>query len=362
LPRVHPQLGGIHHIGKTAGLHCRYLSPMFSNAPPPPVPADRAETGVGGAGRPARPDARPDFFIVGAPKCGTTAMSDYLARHPEIFMARKEMHFFGSDLRFADHFFRRGKQEYLAEFAGRSGHRSTGEASVWYLMSERAAEEIEAFSPGARIIIMLREPAEMLYSLFRYFQYDGNEPLGDFGAALAAEPERKAGRGLGRQTYLAQGLLYHETARFARQVRRYFQVFGRERVRVILHEDLTADPAAAYRATLEFLEVDPGFSLPRFERVNPAQSVKSRALRAVLNDPWPRSVALAARPWVPNALFNGFHRIERRLQGLNSSAAGPAPLAPEMAARLRGEYADEVEELGELIGRDLSHWTCGTRA
>jgi hypothetical protein len=65
---------------------------------------------------------------------------------------------------------------------------------------------------------------------------------------------------------------------------------------------------------------------------------------------------------VPNALFNGFHRIERRLQGLNSSAAGPAPLAPEMAARLRGEYADEVEELGELIGRDLSHWTCGTRA
>ena len=288
-------------------------------------------------------------------------MSDYLAGHPEIFMGRKEMHFFGSDLRFAEHFYRRGEREYLAEFASWAGQQRVGEASVWYLFSEKAAAEIQAFSPSARIIIMLREPVEMMYSLFNYFRFDGNEPLASFEAALAAEPERRAGRGLGRQTYLAQGLVYHETARFARQVRRYIEVFGRERVRVVLHEDLAADAAGVYRDTLKFLGVDAGHSLERFERVNAAKTVKSRALRAVLNDPAVRSTVLAVRPLLPNAVFNGFHRIERFLQGLNSSVERPQPLAPELKARLRREFAGEVAELSELIGRDLSNWTTPAR-
>lgn len=73
---------------------------------------------------------RPDFFIVGAPKCGTTAMADYLAAHPDIYMARKEMHFFGLDLRFGPQFFRRNLTAYLAEFDAWKGQRRVGEASV----------------------------------------------------------------------------------------------------------------------------------------------------------------------------------------------------------------------------------------
>jgi hypothetical protein len=305
-------------------------------------------------------NARPDFFIVGAPKCGTSAMADYLAKHPDIFMARKEMHFFGSDLRFASHFYRRGEREYLAEFAGWDGQQRIGEASVWYLFSEKAAEEIYAFSPTARIIIMLREPAEMLFSLFRYFQYDGNEPLSDFAAALAAEPERQAGRGVGRQTYFTKGLVYHETARFAQQVRRYLQVFGPERVHVVLNEDLAADTAGAYRATLEFLQVDPVFRPRQFDRINAAQSVKSRVLRAVLNDPLPRAAVLAMRPWLPKAVFHGFSWFESRVQGLNSAPDRPQRLGPELKSRLRREFTADVAELSELIGRDLSHWISAT--
>jgi len=73
---------------------------------------------------------RPDFFIVGAPKSGTTAMADYLGAHPKIFLARKEMHFFGSDLRFGPQFYRRDLGAYLAEFDGWKGQRRVGEASV----------------------------------------------------------------------------------------------------------------------------------------------------------------------------------------------------------------------------------------
>ena len=86
---------------------------------------------------------KPDFFIVGAPKCGTTALNDYLAMHPDIYMARKEMHHFGADLRFGNQFYRRNKDAYLAEFDTWNGQSLVGEASVWYLFSQTAAEEIK---------------------------------------------------------------------------------------------------------------------------------------------------------------------------------------------------------------------------
>lgn len=313
------------------------------------------------AGTPAA-GPRPDFFIVGAPKCGTTALSDYLAMHPEIFMGRKEMHYFGSDLRFAGHFYRRRLPEYLAEFGGWQGQRRTGEASVWYLFSETAAGEIRAFNPSARIIILLREPAAMLYSLFCYFRFDGNEPLAGFAEALAAEPDRRAGRRLGRQTYFAPGLVYHDTARFVRQVRRYFEIFGRANVHVILQEDLAANPAGVYRDTLKFLGVDATHTLPQFAPVNEAQTIKSPAFRALLNDPALRSAILRIRPWLPSLVFYGLHRAERLLQGLNSSVQKPPPLDPLVKLALQHEFAGEVEELSRLVNRDLSHWLPRTSA
>lgn len=333
---------------------------MPTQTPPNPGRAKRALPVAGAQSVATPPKVRPDFFIVGAPKCGTTALSDYLAAHPDIFMARKEMHFFGRDLHFGGQFYRRAEAEYLAEFAGWDGERRVGEASVWYLFSETAAAEIKAFNPDSRIIIMLREPAEMMYSLFRYFQYDGNEPLADFEAALQAEPQRRAGKKLGRQTYLAQALAYRETARYHRQVQRYFETFGRARVEVVLYEDLAANPAAVYHDTLEFLEVDTAHRLPRFERVNPAKTIKSRALRAVLRDPAVRTAVLSVRPLLPNAVFKGFQRVEEVLHGINASTERPQPLDPKLKARLRGEFAGEVAKLSRLIGRDLACWTANS--
>ena len=89
----------------------------------------------------------PDVFLVGAPKSGTTAMAEYLAAHPDIFMAKKEMNVFGGDLQFGAQFYRRDIRAYLEEFGGRTTQRRAGEASVWYLLSKQAAEEIKAFNP-----------------------------------------------------------------------------------------------------------------------------------------------------------------------------------------------------------------------
>jgi hypothetical protein len=300
---------------------------------------------------------KPDFFIVGAPRCGTSAMAHYLSEHPEIYMARKEMHVFGSDLRFGAWFYRRGSQDYLNEFAPCNGQPQAGEASVWYLFSRHAAAEIKAFNPEARIIIMLREPVAMLHSLYYQFLLGGNEHLPTFEQALAAENDRHAGRKVARQAYFVQGLFYREVVRYVEQVRRYFDVFGRERVHIIVYDDFVANTAAVYQGTLNFLGVNPAPRQTGFTAMNTNVRVKNRALEAVLNDPLLRSTALALRSWVPWPVFGVLQQIEARLRQSNIQANQRPALAPETCARLKQEFAPEVAELSRLLERDLTHWS-----
>jgi len=228
---------------------------------------------------------------------------------------------------------------------------------VWYLYSTQAAAEIHAFNPEARIIIMLREPAEMLYSLYSQFRFDGNEHLRTFEEALAAEDKRRTGKCLTRQTYFAQGLVYRDAARYTAQVRRYFDVFGRERVRVIVYDDLVADVRATYRSTLDFLGINSARIGTDFQVINGNKTVKHSALRGLLNDPLVRSTAVAIGRRLPRPVFAAMHDLERRIWKLNSRPEKRPPLAPELRAQLVREFAPEVEHLSELLGRDLTHWS-----
>ncbi len=299
---------------------------------------------------------RPSVFIVGAPKSGTTAMSVFLGAHPEIFMARKEMHVFGADLRFSAHFYRRNLFDYAKEFSGRKNQRMSGEASVWYLLSRFAATQIRQFNPDARILIMLREPVEMMYSLYHQFRYDGNEHLPTFEEALAAENDRRAGKRISRQTYFAQGLLYREAANYTEQVRRYFHVFGRDRVRVVLYDDFASDTPSVYRRTLEFFGAKELDFQPEFKVVNGSKSVRSGVLRAILRDPRIWVAGLAIRSFTPQFVFTAMQRVETRLRRMNASPQKRQPLAPGLRAQLKGEFTAEIDRLGELLGRDLTCW------
>ena len=301
---------------------------------------------------------KPDFFLVGAPKCGTTAMTHYLATHPDIFMAKKEMHFFGADLRFGRSFYRRSPRAYLEEYATRNGEIRAGEASVWYLFSRAAAAEIREYSPESRIIIMLRQPAEMIYSLYHEFRFDANEHLPTFEAALGAEEDRRAGRRTSRATYFPQGLVYRETARYTEQVRRYFEAFGRERVHVILYDDFAANPAATCHQALRFLGLDPGRLETDFQVINGGdRSVKSRALRAILTEPLVRATAVASRPLVPRPVFAALQNAELWLWRSNTRFEKRPPMRRALRDKLTREFTPEVERLSELLRRDLSHWT-----
>jgi len=283
-------------------------------------------------------------------------MAHYLGWHPDIYLPRKEMNVFGSDLRFGPKFYRRDREAYLDEYAGWQGQLRAGDASVWHLFSTQAAAEIAIFNPEARIIIMLREPAEMLYSLYWQFRYDGNECLPTFEEALEAEEDRRGGRRVSRQAYLVQGLVYRETVRYTEQVRRYFDVFGRERVHVIIYDDFVADVRGCYREVLEFLEVDPSCIPMEFGVINPAKQARSPVLRSVLGDPLLRSAVLALRPRLPRLLFAGLQKLESRLQRSNTRFEKRGPLDPGLKQALHRQFVPEIERLSQLLGRDLRHW------
>ncbi len=290
---------------------------------------------------------KPNFFIVGAPKCGTTAMNDYLEKHPEIFIPEiKEVHFFGSDLHFTKGALR-DPDAYLALFQGARESR-LGEASVWYLYSRSAATEIHAFNPDAKIIVMLRDPVDMLYSQHSQFLYNGNEDILDFREALAAEGERKAGRRIPATAHLTDGLFYSETVKYAEQVGRYFKTFGRDNVHVILYDDFRADLPGTYRETLRFLGVREGFA-PEFAVVNPNKRARSKTLRNFVQEP-PEGVKRLGRLFFPRSVRQ---RVMKRLDQANIRYEARAPLDPALRAELRHRFAPEVEKLSRLLGREL---------
>ncbi len=322
------------------------------------MPLDRSASAPT-PGTPAPTGKLPDFFIIGAPKCGTTALAEYLSNHPDVFMARKEMHHFGADLHFGSQIFRRKEAAYLAEFTGWNGQLLAGEASVWYLYSKQAAAEIKAFNPKARIIIMVREPAEMLYALYYQFRLDGNEHLPTFGQALAAEADRRAGRGLSRSTYFGQGLYYREVARYTEQIRRYIELFGREQVHVVVYDDFAADTVRAYGKVLEFLGLQARQPVSSFQVINPAQAVRSPFLRSIMSDPLVRGTAVAMHAWLPRRAFAWLQQMEGRLMRFNFRPAKRPQLDDAVRRSIELEFAPEVERLSQLLGRDLTYWSRG---
>jgi hypothetical protein len=293
------------------------------------------------------PDRKPDFFIVGAPKCGTTAMNDYLSRHPDIFIPEiKEVHFFGRDLAITKGALR-DEAAYLALFAAATEPRA-GEASVWYLYSKTAAEEIHAFNPEAKIIVMLRNPPDMLYSQHSQFLYNGNEDIEDFREALGAEPERKAGRRIPASAHFAEGLLYSETVKYAEQLERYFETFGRDNVHVILYDDFRSDLNGTYRALLQFLGVRDDFA-PEFTVINPNKRARSTLLRDFVQTP-PESIKRLSRIFFPRSIRQ---RVMKGLDKANIRYEARQPLDDALRDELTTRFTPEIRKLEALLGRDL---------
>lgn len=291
---------------------------------------------------------KPQFFIVGAPRCGTTALSDFLNQHPSIYFSYiKEPHYFGSDLPIRRGF--RSEGEYLQLFRD-AQDRIAGEGSTWYLFSKRAAQEIHEFNPNAKIIVMLRNPADMLYSWHGYMLLTGEETIDDFEEALMAESERRQGKRIPRNTPINK-LLYSDIPRYTDQLQRFYSVFGAQNVRSIIYDDFKANQVQVVRDTFEFLGVDPDFT-PEITVVNGHAQVKSKSLQNFTHSQ-PQFVRNLVKTLLPSKVRS---QLRHSMHVMNTKPSERTALAPELRERLNKEFAHEISRLSHFLKRDLGHW------
>jgi hypothetical protein len=293
----------------------------------------------------------PNLFVLGAPKCGTTAVRNYLAQHPDLYVPEKERHPFGRDLTFGPRS-RMTEAECAAVYGGATGQRYRADCAIWYLFSETAAQEIAEAVPDARCIALLRQPADMVYSLHSEFLYQGDEDITDFAEALAAEEDRRHGHRIPPDCYAPWALQYRQVARYADQLERYLAVFPPEQLHIVLFDDLRADTPAVYRGILEFLGLDASHEAT-LEVANPNKVVRSPGMRDFLRHP-PEPLRRIGRTVVRSPRARAL--IGYRLEELNTAKVTRAPMDPASRALLLDAYADDVDRLAKLIDRDLRHW------
>lgn len=296
----------------------------------------------------------PDFLIIGAPKSGTTSLYRYLGSHPEIYMSPiKEPHYFA----YPD---RRPRWQgpsskgphptivwtldgYQRLFARCTLEKVAGEASTGYLYSPQAPQAIKEIIPGARLIVVLRHPADRAYSQFCQERRLGMEPLRDFAAALAPEEERIRLCWSERFYYRANGL-------YGTHLKRYYSLFPKQQLLILLYEDLVADVSEVLRKICRFLGVDDQFRFDTSEHHNVTRTVarSSQVRRMLGQEHFTKSVF---RLICPHRLRDDlFHK----LTALNS--APKPPFAPELRRELVAFYRADVLKLQKLIDRDLSMW------
>ncbi|HEX9187295.1 MAG TPA: sulfotransferase domain-containing protein [Vicinamibacteria bacterium] len=299
----------------------------------------------------------PTFFIAGAPRCGTSSLSAYLDAHPGIFMSKpKEPHHFGADLEVRSRVADRPAYLKLFEEAGDVQH--AGEASVLTMYSRSAPAEILDASPAARVVIMLRDPLEMVPSLHVHNLLLNYEDVEDLARALEAQADRRAGRRVPASCLAPIALQYVHLARYADPVHRFREAFGPDRVRCILFEDLRRAPERVFAETVAFLGLPPA-PAPELAVHNRGQRWRSQRAARLLLPVYARAVGVANR--VPTRLLRksalwtvvGLFYPPLRL---NVRPARTPRLSRELRGTLREELRDDVARLADLLARDLSAW------
>ena len=310
----------------------------------------------------------PNFFLAGAPKAGTTSLYHYLDQHPQIFMCPiKEPCYFGGEFRpencspeilpgvkrgqrhlrrYLDGDMREHRfggmvtewGDYVRLFQHVRGETAIGEASPGYLWSESAARNIHAKIPTAKILLILRDPADRAFS-----QYLRQVAVGGLRLTFRRQIEanmRNRSRKASLQYPLLEFGLYHA------QVTRFLELFPRQNVCIHLYDDYRADPAAMMANTFRFLEVDdtftPDTSQRHLELSVPRLAGVSHALHKL--GVWQAIKKVTPRKLLPAARQLAF--VPRREIAMD----------PEDRRFLVDYYAEDILKLATLLNRDLSAW------
>ena len=287
----------------------------------------------------------PTFLVIGVAKAGTTALYQHLKAHPGIFMAPvKEPNFFSFDAKKQDAIVTH-LDDYRALFEGIRDETAAGEASPRYFHSPEAPARIAARIPEVRLVALLRHPVERAYSHYLDMMNSGAfapRPFAEVFREKASSVETWS-----REPFACYGFqlsFYHAS------LKRYFDVFPRERIRVYLFEDYVAEPRAVLGDLYRFLGVDDGFVPDLETRHNPTHGVPRSALlhKTVMRSNLLKTVAQKLLPQAVRRKVAGL-----LLRGLRTKK--PA-LSPALRDAFTAVYREDILKTQALIGRDLSLW------
>jgi hypothetical protein len=291
-----------------------------------------------------------DLFIVGAPKCGTTALSVYLSGHPDIKISDpKEPYFFCRDFKTLasrpqynwqniDHY------HEICFGSERYGYKVTGDATVWNLYSKVAGKNIFDYNPDAKFIVMLRNPVDMVYSLHSMYVGLGFENVRNFTKAFYLGQSRIEGQNIppGSVNKLdPELLLYSSIGMLGQQLKRLSNIVPRENIKVVFFEDFSQSTLETYMNILDFLNVSYD-NRKEFRPVNVQRRISSPFLLRL-------SQSQSLRQYVR------YVKQIMQVKSLNLGIAKP-PMTAETRAMLTSFYKEDILELSHLTGRSLNHW------
>ena len=286
----------------------------------------------------------PNFFIIGAPKAGTTAMSEYLKLHPNLFFSDpKEPHFFNDD-----HTYRHTHDfdTYLNYFSTVSkNHKCIGEGSVHYLRSKNAVPNILKINPEAKFIVMVRNPIDLAYAWHSQAIFNKSEDKYDFKQAWDLEESRKKGKNLPKFVSRIDTLLYSDIASLGNQIERLLSIVSKKNIHFILFDDFIKDTPLEYKKVLSFLDLE-AFTPNSFEKINSNKQYKSKFFKEFLEH---NIRAIKSFLGIKQS-FGLFYKYFQKWNTLNIKRK---PLDSAFSNELKQFYRSDVEYLSKIFKRDL---------
>jgi hypothetical protein len=299
----------------------------------------------------------PNFLVIGAAKCGTDSLCNYLGQHPDIYISsNREPNFFvaegQSDVPYCGPGDRAVLESlgmwvstldrYQSLFSEVTTEKAIGEGTAWYIYYDEAPARIQRHIPQAKLIAILRNPVDRAYSAYTMLLRDGRETIGDFARALAAEEDRTRRNWEPIWHYVKMGF-------YTSQLKRYYDTFEPHQIRVIVYDDFNTQPMEIVKDVFHYLDVDDQFSPDISKRYNVSLVPKNLGVHTLVAGEHPVKTAMKAV--LPTGIRQALKQrvVERNL-------TRPAPMAPEVRRQLVEIFRADILELEKLIGRDLSHW------
>jgi Sulfotransferase domain len=302
---------------------------------------------------------RPNFYVIGAPRCGTTALYTYLRSHPNIFLPEiKELHYFASDFPNVQKILFKSEDDYLKMFAdANENHLAVGEISPLYIYSKVALRKIKEFNPAVKLIVIVRNPVEFVQSVHQLNLGLLREDEPDLAKAWDLQEVRRQGKLIPAGCREPELIMYGELGCFGKHLEKVFEVFPKEQVLIVLFNDFVKNPKQVYEEILAFLGV-PSDHRQDFPPVNSNYEHRSKLLGKLIHPPqfiYKTYMKLISLFGIRFMRF--VSRIYSKVETLNARRVSRSPIDPALYARIQAYFQDDIRKLSELIHRDLSAWT-----